>query len=103
MPVEGLICWSCGAPTGIVDRITRSDHCPACRADLKTCRGCRHFDPTRRYQCREQIDTPVHDKESANYCDWFLPREAVKGAGGVHGDMDSKSDRKKRFDDLFND
>jgi hypothetical protein len=104
MAEDGLICWSCGRTTGLVDRIVRSDQCPECGADLKTCRGCRHFDPTRRYQCKEMIDTPVGNKEAANYCDWFVARDAVKGTGGTNAPTSSSKDsRKERFDDLFND
>ncbi len=102
-PQDGLLCWQCGRPTGLVDRIVRSDQCPECGADLRTCRGCRHFDPSRKYQCREQIDTPVGNKETANYCDWFAARDAMKGSSGMKGTSDARSDRKKRFDDLFND
>lgn len=87
----------------MVDRIIRSDQCPDCGADLHSCRGCRHFDPTRRHQCREQIDTPVGNKEAANYCEWFSARDAMKGSSGMKGTPDARSDRKKRFDDLFHD
>lgn len=103
MASEGLMCWSCGRPTGIVDRVMRSDTCPQCEADLRCCRGCRHFDPTRRYQCKEPIESRVGDKEKNNICDFFQMRDAFKTAGGITGKRDAKDDRKKRFDDLFKD
>lgn len=34
-------------------------------------------------------------------CDFFLVRDAVKRAGGISASVDSKTERKKRFDDLF--
>lgn len=103
MAAEGLLCWSCGRPTGIVDRVMRSDTCPHCEADLRCCRGCRHFDPTRRYHCKEPIESRVGDKEKSNICDFFQMRDAMKTAGGFGGKADAKEDRKKRFDDLFDD
>ncbi len=103
MQEKGLLCWKCGKPTGIVDRVTRMDTCVHCMADLRCCRGCRHFDPNSHLQCREHIDTPVRDKEKNNFCDYFQMRDAVKRPGGIHAPTNSKEDLKKRFDDLFND
>jgi len=103
MADEGIICWKCGRPTGVMGRVARNDSCPECTADLRCCRGCRHFDPTRRAQCREPVDHAIPNKEKSNFCDWFQVREAVKGPGGITKAADSKGERKKRFDDLFND
>ena len=103
MAEQGLICWGCSRPTGLTGGIARNDQCPHCLTDLRTCRGCRHFDPSVRWQCKETIDTPVPDKGKANFCDWFQVRMAVKGPGGIQSADASKDERKKRFDDLFND
>ncbi|NOY88490.1 MAG: hypothetical protein GXO93_03745 [FCB group bacterium] len=104
MNTEGLLCWNCGQPTGITGRVMRADSCTDCLADLRCCRGCRHFDPTRRFQCKEPIETNIANKEKNNFCDFFQKRDAVKTAGGVfRGQQESKEVRKKKFDDLFND
>lgn len=103
MNEKGLICWNCGRPTGITGRVMRSDQCPNCDYDLRCCRGCRHFDPSRRYQCKEQIESYISDKEKNNLCDYFQQRDAMKTAGGISFRTDSKNDRKKSFDDLFKD
>lgn len=100
---EGLLCWSCGKPTGLISKVARGDQCPNCSADLRTCRGCRHFDPTRRFQCRETIDHNVIDKEKSNFCDMFQMRNMIKTGGGVSFSRDSKDTKKKSFDDLFKD
>lgn len=100
---EGLLCWSCGRPTGIKGSVTRHDQCQNCQADLRTCRGCRHFDPTRRHQCRENIDHAVGNKDKANFCDFFQVREVIKTAGGIKRRVDDKESRRKSFDDLFED
>jgi len=70
-------------------------------AALRCCRGCRHFDPTRRFQCREPVETNVREKENPNLCDFFQQRTVMKGPGGVSIRTDNKEGRKKRFDDLF--
>ncbi len=103
MANDGLMCWNCGRPTGIKTKVMRSDSCVDCLADLRCCRGCRHFDPTRRSQCRENIDTPIANKEKNNFCDFFQMRDVVKTPGGISTQTDSKDDRKKKFDDLFKD
>ena len=103
MKSEGLLCWSCGKPTGIVGRVMRSDQCPSCDADLKCCRGCRHFDPSRNRQCKENIDSYVADKEKNNLCDYFQMRDATKIGGGVSHQVNAKDAKKKNFDDLFKD
>ncbi|MBK7142068.1 MAG: hypothetical protein IPH75_08315 [bacterium] len=104
MPTEGLMCWSCGKPTGITGKVFRNDTCPHCNADMRCCRGCRHFDPTRRFQCRETIESNIVEKEKSNFCDVYQFREVIKKAGGVSTQgPETKDNRKKKFDDLFND
>lgn len=104
MPEEkGLICWNCGRPTGVEFKVTRNDSCPHCLADLRCCRGCRHWEPGRRFQCKEPIEVNIPNKEKANFCDFFQMRNVVKGPGGIKTEANSKDDRKKRFDDLFED
>ena len=76
------------------------DHCERCQSDLRCCRGCRFFDPTRRFQCRENVDQPVQPKDKANFCDFFMVRQTGPGA---RNDFDAKSSRKQSFDDLFDD
>ena len=102
MANDGLLCWSCGKPTGIVDKVLRNDACVECMADLRCCRGCRHFDPTRRFHCRENIEHPQKNKEKSNFCEFFQKRDVMKVAGGVSSHK-PKEDAKKSFDDLFKD
>lgn len=98
--MPGILCWNCGADTGLESRVTRLDSCERCLAALRSCRGCRFFDPTRRFQCRENVDQPVQPKDKANFCDFFMVRQTGKAAqSGVEG----KYARKQSFDDLFKD
>ncbi len=100
---KGLLCWNCGRATGIEGKVTRVDQCTECMADLRCCRGCRHFDPHRRAQCKEPVEKPIVNKEKSNFCDFFQMRNVVKKPGGVSTQTESKEDRKKAFDDLFDD
>jgi len=94
----GLSCWNCGKDTGINGKPPRVDHCAACLADLKCCRGCRFYDPYAAHGCRERIEDPVKIKDKANFCDYFQPR--VVGAKALDKTA-NKDSRKKAFDDLF--
>jgi len=42
---------------------------------------CVHFDPAATYECREDDAEHVKEKESANFCEWFLPSEGAFDAG----------------------
>ena len=101
--MAGLICWNCGKPTGIEDKVMRADACTECLADLRCCRGCRFFDPTARWQCRENIDAPIPKKDKSNFCDYFQMRQAFQSHQKKQDLGDSKDDRRKSFDDLFDD
>ncbi len=99
--MAGLICWSCGLATGLEGKVMRADACDKCLADQRCCRGCRFFDPMSRSQCREHIDTPIPNKEKSNFCDYFQIRQAIQSGGRIVRDIESKDDKKKKFDDLF--
>ncbi|MFH1375001.1 MAG: hypothetical protein ABII79_14550 [bacterium] len=103
MPEAGLLCWNCGRPTGLEGRVGRNDSCPHCLADMRCCRGCRHFDPQSRAQCREHIENNIPNKEKANFCDFFQMRNVVKRPGGISAQQDKKDVRRQKFDDLFDD
>ena len=100
---DGLLCWNCSRPTGITGKVFRNDECPHCMAAMRSCRGCRHFDPLARAQCREPVETAQRDKEKPNYCDFYQHRTVVKTPGGISTQTDTKDSRKSRFDDLFKD
>jgi hypothetical protein len=72
-----VICAGCGAELVRAERIGRRDTCPQCRADLRTCRQCRFYDPTLADACREPQAERVLDKTRANFCDYFAPADTV--------------------------
>ncbi|MEZ5357825.1 MAG: hypothetical protein R3F48_03275 [Candidatus Zixiibacteriota bacterium] len=95
-----LTCWNCGKDTGVEGKPFRNDHCPACLADLRCCRGCRFYDPASSHQCRERIDESIKIKDKANFCDYFQPRIIGAKALDQSGNKDA---RKRAFDNLFDD
>lgn len=60
----------------------------ACGADLHVCRNCAHHDPSAYNECREPSAERVGDRERANRCDYFSPREGPAGASGSQGGAD---------------
>ncbi len=75
-------CYRCGRPAALATdgRVGVRAECESCGADLHVCRGCIHHDPGAYNECRESSAERVLDKERANHCDYFSPRE---GQGAV--------------------
>jgi hypothetical protein len=70
-----LYCWKCNGATELIDKVKRADSCEHCGADLHSCKNCKFFDPNVHNQCRESTTVWEPDKEKANFCTYFIPRE----------------------------
>ena len=71
---EPLACWNCGgALESIPVPVSRLAYCSHCRADLHVCRMCKEFDAKLADQCRAELDDVPHEKQRANFCDYFTP------------------------------
>jgi len=81
------MCWKCGKPIELSGTVSRSDVCPFCGADVRSCKNCRFYEPGAHYDCRETIDELVKDKERANFCGWFMiaPQDANGGVASAGG------------------
>ena len=81
-------CHQCGWVWDLKGQPGRSESCPQCRADLKACKNCRHFDLRAAHQCRERRAEPVDDKGLANFCEYFewAGREWTGAAADPRGD-----------------
>ena len=90
-------CHRCG---GVIpgNAFGRSDRCPACGADARCCRNCVFEEPSYRSECKETQAEPVRDRESANYCDFFRPRQGLAPAKPKPRQAGGKT----AFDALFN-
>lgn len=86
--------WTFDRPPG------RNDTCDQCRADLRVCLNCRHYDPKVAQQCRETRAEPVADKDRANYCEWFdFARRAYTPSGGRDRAADARANLKRLLGD----
>ena len=92
-------CQFCGAAVTLEDPIPRDSSCESCRRDYRSCRQCRHFDPSRHNACRETEAEMVEDKERRNFCEFFDFNPApFRGQGR---DAGREAQARARLDGLF--
>lgn len=71
-----LVCWKCGASLAdLTLPLRRLEECRACHAELHVCKLCEWYSLSVAKHCRETVAEEVKDKERANFCDYFKPRE----------------------------
>ncbi len=117
--MPALECRFCGHTLAVSDPIPRDAECPGCGRDLRCCRQCRHYDPSRNNECRESEAELVVEKDRRNFCEFFefdrRPRSATGGGdraaearaklaglfGEAPGSAPPVSDARKRLEDLF--
>jgi len=90
-------CAKCGTSIESGVPIGRSSTCPSCNAYLHSCVNCRFHSPGRHNDCAEPQAELVRDKRSANFCDYFVMREA----GGDRDGTDTRKSARDAFDSLF--
>ena len=96
------LCHHCGREVHLLSGIQRTDGCPACYSDLKVCLNCRFFDPAVNNQCREPQAEWCSEKTKANFCEFFVFREAsVLGRPGLGGAQSEQERARNTFDSLF--
>jgi ribosome-binding protein aMBF1 (putative translation factor) len=64
-------CNNCGEPWTLDGQPGRGEVCMKCRADLRVCLNCAHYDPRIAQQCRERRAEPVLEKAVGNFCEYF--------------------------------
>lgn len=116
--MPALECQLCGRPVAVSEPIPRDAECAGCARDLRSCRQCRHYDPSRNNQCRESEAELVVEKERRNFCEFFeFNRARFGAAAGADRAADARaklaslfgdktppappSDARKRLEDLF--
>jgi hypothetical protein len=70
-----MICFHCGRRIELTERISFRAVCPECDCSLHVCFNCDFYDPAFHNQCREPQAERVVDKERANFCEYFSPRQ----------------------------
>ncbi len=74
---ETVRCAECGQDLSTAFDILLASKCPKCAADLHTCRNCRHFDTSSRFECSQPIKERIGKKAAANICPLFRARQIV--------------------------
>jgi hypothetical protein len=90
----------CGACGAVLPIATASlEQCPNCRAAIRACRQCTHFDTSRRFECAQPIAERLADKNARNDCASFSLRVTVERDASP--DSTRPGDIRRGFDNLF--
>jgi len=104
---EVLRCALCGTIVPPPVEITFESQCPKCKADLRCCKNCRHFDTAARLECTQNISERISKKDLRNRCEFFVARTSIEretrdSGGATSGTPSVKpSDARSAFDNLF--
>ena len=105
---EVLRCSLCGAIVPPPVAIELASQCPKCKADLRTCKNCSHFDTGAQFECTEPIPQRITKKDVRNTCEFFVAKTSIEretrdsGGGTPPGAKGTKpSDARTAFDNLF--
>jgi hypothetical protein len=90
-------CGACGAVLPVATATL--EQCPNCRAAIRACRQCAHFDTSRRFECEEPIPERIADKNARNDCAAFSLRVTVERDASP--DSTRPGDIRRGFDNLF--
>jgi hypothetical protein len=90
-------CAQCGA---LISGVLAPDaKCMTCSLALHSCRMCVHFDPSSRFECRQQIVSRVSPKDALNTCTSYEIRQSVERETSSSGTR--AEDARKAFENLF--
>jgi hypothetical protein len=94
-------CHNCGEEWTLTGQPGRGESCLKCRADLRVCLNCAHYDPRVAEQCRERRAEPVQEKHMGNFCEYFefVRRTWTPKAGGNQREAAARAQLKKLFGD----
>ena len=108
---EVLRCSMCGTIVPPPVEIQHESQCPKCKADLHSCKNCRHFDTSARLECTQPITERIGKKDLRNRCGFFMARASIEretrdsggsGSGQPSNPSPTKpSDARSAFDNLF--
>lgn len=98
---EVLRCPNCGKNVPASGAVASDTRCPHCASSLHSCRACRHFDSSARWECRAPITAPVPDKSKANECPSYSARLVLDATGKRTGPGGTPGDPKSQFESLF--
>ena len=104
-----MICWKCKKEIPL-EKVSRSDECPLCHADLHVCKACDFYESGAHNDCRETSADMVTEKERANFCDYFRYKDCQVKPGndsaramfGLDPDISSGKSKADAARDAFN-
>jgi hypothetical protein len=93
-----LVCWKCGASIEELSLpLQRLDECRQCHAELHVCKLCEWYSTAVARHCRETIAEEVKDKERANFCDYYKPKQDAYSAVSLDAASKAKADLEAMF------
>ena len=104
---EVLRCSLCGTIVPPPVEIGFESQCSKCKADLHSCKNCRHFDTAAQFECTQPIPERISKKDLRNTCNFFMARTSIEretrdsGGGASAASVVRPSDARTAFDDLF--
>jgi hypothetical protein len=94
-------CWNCSSDLGALRKVGREELCPGCATWIHCCKNCRNWDDSAR-TCEEPAAEWVHDRERANFCDFFaLPSPEGPRAASPSAAPSSPRNPRDDFERLF--
>lgn len=93
-------CYACQTENvaNVYETKSRRWECPKCYRPLHCCKQCVYYDRSYAKDCKEPSAQGVIDKESANFCDFFISKTG--SAEGIKLPP-TKEELKQRAMDLF--
>ena len=106
---EVLRCSLCGVIVPPPVDIRPDSQCPKCKADLRTCKNCQHFDTGAQFECTERVPERITKKDVRNTCEFFRAKTSIeretRDSGGAppvrEASPTNATDARSAFDNLF--
>jgi hypothetical protein len=90
-------CNRCGHDLDVVEAMAVEAVCESCGDDVHTCTNCSSFDTSARFECRQEIPSPIRSKAKRNDCEVFSPKTTKV----FDKDKPALDEAKSAFDSLF--
>lgn len=87
-----IVCFSCKKINSYSGPIGFRDECLHCRSDSHVCKNCEFYDAKAYNECRETSADVVREKDRANFCDFFTPRQRGLGADDQKAKLEMAAD-----------
>jgi hypothetical protein len=90
-------CHHCGEALEFVEKVFRTDTCPACGSDVRCCLNCSDYDESAPDQCREPQAERVSVKDRRNFCEFFTLSEKRVSSSSA----DKAAEARRKLEQLF--